>query len=50
MKKKLKELDRMISLFSELIDNYPNSENYKQSLVELQRERELLAATIGKKK
>ena len=45
---RLARLDRLITEFSRLVQDYPDNPSYTESLAKLQRERAELTATIGK--
>lgn len=45
---RLARLDRLITEFSRLVQDYPDNPSYTESLAKLRRERAELTATIGK--
>lgn len=50
MKRRLKQLDKQIKQWEEIVLAYPNLEVYKNFLIQLLNERDILASNIGKNK
>ena len=49
-KAKLRELEDLIRAFEKIVQDYPHSEAYKDSLAKLQQERTDLVSKIGDRK